>query len=95
MGVVQRHRGLPQDGEDLVARDRHRPGQHVIERGPVYEFHGDIGQVALLLHVVNGDDARVGTGCPPARARLTEQPLAQPRTLLRIRDLAQPDSLDG
>lgn len=59
---------------------------------PVDELHGDICQLAPLLHVVNGDDA--GVGKIARGARFPEQPLPQPGPLLRFAHLSQADGLD-
>ena len=61
--------------------------------GPSTILHGDVGQVALLLHVVDGDDA--GMRQDAGRARLAEQALAQALLLLGIAHVAELDGLDG
>src|ERR1039458_4544513 len=71
--VVQRHRGLPQDTEHALGAERLRGAQHLVQRRPIHVFHGDVGQVALLLHIVNGHDSRMREHA--RRSRLAEQAL--------------------
>ena len=78
--VIERRGGLRQDAEHLLGRSAAAAGEHLVERGPIHVLHGDVGQVALLLHVVDGDDA--GMRQDAGRSRLPEQPLAQALLLL-------------
>src|ERR1022692_3606374 len=55
--------------------------------GSVARLHGDVGEVVLRLHVVDGDDARVGEDA--GRAGFAEQPLAQAGALLGVGDFAE------
>ena len=59
VGVIQGRRGLAQDPEDRRRIRRLRAAEYFLEGGAVHELHRDVGQVALLGHVVDGHDARV------------------------------------
>ena len=93
MRVVQRHRGLPQDAEHAFGVERRRLAQHLVQRRPIHVFHGDVGQVALLLHIVNGHDSRMREHA--RRSRLAEQPLAHAVDLLGLAIVPEMDRLDG
>ena len=92
VGVIQGHGGLAENAEHAVRGER-LAGNKLVERGPVDVLHGDVGDVVLLLHVVDGDDARMREDA--GRAGFAEQALAQPRALLGIRDFPEADGLDG
>ena len=70
MSVVQRHGGLGENAEHAVRRQRLRLREHLVQGGPVDIFHGDVSQIALLFHIVDGDDA--GMGQDAGGARLAE-----------------------
>ena len=91
--IVERHGGLSQDAEHPLGRNGLRFRQHLVERRPIDVFHGDIGQLALLLHVVDGDDS--GVRQDARRPRFPKQALAQPVLFLGIAPSAEMDGLDG
>ena len=77
----------------LAASERRLLGKQLVERRPVDVFHGDVGQLALLLDVVDGDDS--GMREHAGRAGLAEEPLAQALLLFRLAAAAELDGLDG
>ena len=90
--VIERHGGLAQNGEHAVRRQR-LPGNQLVERGTVHVLHGDVGDVVLRLHVIDGDDTGVREDA--CRARFAKQPLAQPGAFLGVADFTQSDGFDG
>jgi hypothetical protein len=92
VGVIEGHGGLAEDGEHAV-RGQRLAGDELVERGAVDVLHGDVGDVVLRLHVVDGDDAGMGENA--GRARFAEQTLAQAGALLGVADFAEADGLDG
>ena len=92
MGIVEGHGGLAENSEQAVRGER-LAGDKLVERGAVDVLHGDVGDVVLRLHIVDGDDARMREDA--GRARFAEQALAQAGTLLGVGDFAEADGLDG
>ena len=93
VSVIERRRGLGQNAEHALGRNRLAGLEHLIERRPVHVFHGDVGQVALLLHVVDGDDAGVGEDA--RRARLAKEAFAQAFLLFGLAARSELNGLDG
>src|SRR5438876_4974966 len=65
----------------------------MLEGRPGHKLHGDISQIALLGHIVNGDDAGMRENA--RGARLAKQALALLATLIRVAEFAEADRLDG
>ena len=93
VGVVEGVGGLRQDAEHPLRRHGSLFRQPLIHGRPVHVLHGDVRQVVLLLHVVNGDDA--GMGEDSRRSRFPEKALPQAFLLFRGALFAQLDGLDG
>ncbi len=72
--------------------DRLGLAQYLVQRRPVHIFHRDVRDVALLVHIVDGDDPRVREH--PRRSRLAKQPLAHAVELFRLPRVAEADRLD-
>ena len=70
-----------------------RAGENGVEGGPVHVLHGDVGDVALLLDVVDRDDA--GMGKDAGRAGLAEEALAEALLLLGAAGGAEGNGFDG
>ena len=75
MCVVERHGRLSENAEHQVGLEGRLFRKQLVERRPIDVFHGDVSQIALLLHVVDGDDPRVGQDT--GRASFPEQALAE------------------
>jgi hypothetical protein len=93
MGVVERDGGLSQNAEETDTVDRFGFAQHLVEGRPVHVFHGDVGEIALLLDIVDGDDS--GMREHAGRAGLAEEALAHALDFVGFAIAAEVNSLDG
>ena len=93
VGVVEAGRNRPQHIKDVFLLGARLRGQQMVQGRTIDELHGDIGDVVLLAHLVDGDDGRMGEH--PGRTRLPVEPFAVGGPLFGIDDVLQANDFEG